>query len=226
MRSNVARSSSSGTTPSITPWRCRFSAVWTPVGERLAVELLVHPRAEEADQRAGFGGRHVAERAPRREHPAGRRMPQVHQVRQVRLLVQLDGGGDLDHLQERDRALLHAGAARTRRRHQRQPLGGRAFHGRGDALGGGHADRPGQEVELAGDDGDPTPEHRALAGQHRFVEAGRRPGVGQFAARRTASGWTSSGALSQLTNEPSSSTASRSSTAPIRLTEQGYPAAR
>ncbi|CAG6929621.1 hypothetical protein PICSAR10_04043 [Mycobacterium avium subsp. paratuberculosis] len=31
-RSSVRRSSSSGTTPSITPCRCRFSAVWTPSG--------------------------------------------------------------------------------------------------------------------------------------------------------------------------------------------------
>ena len=51
----------------------------------------------------------------------------------------------------------------------------------GDPLGRGHPDRAGQEVELAGHDGDPAPEHRALAGQHRFVEAGRRRGGGQFA---------------------------------------------
>ena len=54
--------------------------------------------------------------------------------------------------------------------------------GRGDALGGGHADRPGQEVELAGDDGDPPAEHRALAGEDRFVESRSRPGLGQLAA--------------------------------------------
>ena len=77
-------------------------------------------------------------------------MAQVDQVGQVRLLVQRDGRGDLDHLQERDGALLHAGAARARRRQQRQPFGGRALHGGGDALGRGHADRAGQEVELAG----------------------------------------------------------------------------
>ncbi len=31
-RSSVERSSSIGTTPSITPCRCRFSAVWMPAG--------------------------------------------------------------------------------------------------------------------------------------------------------------------------------------------------
>ena len=54
----------------------------------------------------------------------------------MRLFVQSDGGGDLDHLQERDRAFLHAGAARTRRCQQRQSLGRRALHGGGDAFGG------------------------------------------------------------------------------------------
>ena len=114
----------------MTPCRCRFSAVCTPGGKRLAVELLVDPRAEEPDQRARLGGGDVAQRTPRREHPAGGRVAQVHQVGQMRLLVQADGRGDLDHLQERDGALLHAGAARTRRRQQRQPLGGRALRPR------------------------------------------------------------------------------------------------
>ena len=112
-RSRVRRSPSSGTTPSMTPCRCRFSAVCTPGRKRLAVQLLVDPRTQETDQRARLGDRDVAERTPRREHPAGRRMAQVHQIGQVRLLVQCDGGGDLDHLQERDGALLHAGAARN-----------------------------------------------------------------------------------------------------------------
>ncbi len=99
----------------------------------------------------------------------------------MRLLVQFDGGRDLDHLQERDGALLHASAARTRRGHQRQAFHRRALDRRGDPLRRSHPDRTGQEVELAGHHGDPPPEHRALAGQHRFVEAGRCRGGGQLA---------------------------------------------
>ena len=44
--------------------------------------------------------------------------------------------------------------------------------------------------------------------------------------RYSSSASTSRGAMSQLANEPSSSTASRSATAPIRLTQQGYRAPR
>ena len=108
-------------------------------------------------------------------------MAQVHQIGQVRALVQFDGRRDLDHLQERDGALLHAGAARARRRQQRQSLGRRPLHGGGDPLRGRHADRPGQEVELAGHQRDAAAEHRALAGHHGFVQAGGGLRLGQLA---------------------------------------------
>ena len=52
--------------------------------ERLAVQLFVDPRTEETDQRARLRDRDVAERTPRCEHPAGGRMPQIHQIGQVR----------------------------------------------------------------------------------------------------------------------------------------------
>ena len=55
-------------------------------------------------------------------------------------------------------------------------------HRRGDPLGGGHADRAGQEVELAGHHGDAPAEDAALAGEHRFVETGSGRGLGQLAA--------------------------------------------
>ena len=177
--------------------------------ERFAVELLVDPRTEETDQRARLGDGDVAQRAPRREHPAGRRVAQVDQIGQVGLLVQGDGRGDLDHLQERDGALLHPGATGARRRQQRQPLGGGALDRGGDPLGRGDPDRAGQEVELADHHRHPAPEHPALAGQHRLVEARWRPGLGQFAGVGLV-GVDASGAVSQLTNDPSSSTASRS----------------
>ena len=91
----------------------------------------------------------------------------------MRALVQLDGRGDLHHLQERDRALLHAGAARARRRQQRQPFGGRPLDGHGDPLGRRHPDRAGEEVELARHHRDPPAEDAALPGDDRFVQAGR-----------------------------------------------------
>ena len=56
--------------------------------ERFAVEQFVDPGPEEADQGAGLGEGDMAQRAPRREDPAGGGVAQVHQVRQVRLFVQ------------------------------------------------------------------------------------------------------------------------------------------
>ena len=97
------------------------------------------------------------------------------------LLVQPHGRGDLHHLQKRDRALLHAGAARARRGQQRQPLGGGALHGGGDPFGGRHPDRPGEEVELADHHRHPASEYAPLAGQHRFVPAGGGSGFGELA---------------------------------------------
>ena len=111
-------------------------------------------------------------------------MPQVDEVGQPGLLVRRDRRGDLHHLHERDGALLHPGAAGDRRGEQRQPLGGRALDGAHQPLGGGDADRAGQEPELAGHHRHPPPAHQALAGDHRLVEPGplraRRP-----ARRRT-----------------------------------------
>ncbi len=149
--------------------------------ERFAVQVLVHPRAEEADQRARLGGGDVPERTPRREHAAGGRVTQVHQVGQMSLFVQLDGGGDLDHLQERDGALLHARSARARRRQQRQALGCGFRHRGGDPLGCGHPDGSGEEIEFADDDGHTAAEDRAFAGQHGFVEPGQGLRFCQFA---------------------------------------------
>jgi len=80
---------------------------------------------------------------------------------------------------------------------------------------GRNADRSGKEVELARHQRDASAEHPAYAGHDGFVKAGAA-----FAA--ASSRWyasvvsTSSGGVSQLRNEPSSSTESRSCRAPIR----------
>ena len=148
--------------------------------ECFAVKQFVHPGAQKPDKGARLGEGDMAQRAPRRENPAGGGVAQVDQVRQVCLLVQSHGRGDLHHLQKRHRALLHAGAARTRRGQQRQPLGGGALHGGGDPFGGRHPDRPGEEVELADHHRYPAAEYASLAGQHRFVPAGGALGVGEL----------------------------------------------
>jgi hypothetical protein len=54
-------------------------------------------------------------------------MPQVDQVGQMSGLVRGDRRGDLHHLQERDGAFLHAGAAGGGRGNYRQALGGGPF---------------------------------------------------------------------------------------------------
>lgn len=186
-----------------------------PGGKRFAVELLVDARAQETDQRAGLGDGDVSQRAPRREHPAGGRIAQVDQVGQVCLLVQGDGCGDLDHLQECDCAFLHAGAAGARRRQQRQPLRRCTLHRGGDPFGRRHTDRAAEEAEFTDHHRYAATEDPALSGQHRLVDAGSGPGGGQLASVGLEVG-TGVGAVSQLTNDPSSSTASRSLSSPMR----------
>ncbi len=183
----------------------------------LVVQQLVHPRTEKPDQGAWLGHGDVAQRSPRRKDAAGGRIAQVDQVGEMRLPVQLDGRGDLHHLQKRDRALLHAGAAGARRRQQRQPLGSRALHSGGDPFGGGHADRAGEEAEVADHHRDPPSKHAPFARRYRLVAAAGGASVGQFARIASDTG-TGTGSISQLTKEPSSSTASRSWSVVIRLT--------
>ena len=150
------------------------------VGERCVVQGLVHPGAEEPDQRARLSQGDMAERGPGREHPAGGGVPQVDEIGQMGGLVRGHRGGDLDHLQEGDRALLHAGAAGGGQGDEGQSPGRGPFGGRGQALPGGHPDRPAQETELAGGHGHPVTADPALAGDHRFIQAGPFPGRGQI----------------------------------------------
>jgi hypothetical protein len=143
-----------------------------PCGERLVVERLVHARAEEADERARLRHRDVSERAPRRHDATGRGVAEVHEIGEARGLVRRDGGGDLHHLHEGDRALLHPGATGHGCGEQREALGGGALDRGDEALRGRDADRPGEEAELAGHHDDAPAPHEALAGDHGLVEAG------------------------------------------------------
>ena len=140
--------------------------------ERPAVERLVDLRAEEADQRAGLGDGHVPERAPRGVDAAGRGVAQVHEVGQAGGPVLHQRAGDLGHPHEGGRALLHAGAARRGAGQQRQALGGGAAYGCGDPVGGGAADRAGEEAELVDHDRHRPAADLAAAGEHGLVGAG------------------------------------------------------
>jgi hypothetical protein len=74
-------------------------------------------------------------------------MAQVDQIGQPGAAVGGDDGRDLDHLHERDGALLHAGAARHQSREQRQALSRRSLDGQHHTFGSGDADRSGEEAD-------------------------------------------------------------------------------
>ena len=148
--------------------------------ERRAVEGLVDPGSEEAEQGSGFGGGDVAEGSPRGHDASRGGVPQVDQVGQPGLSVGPDGRADLHHGQERDGSFLHAGAARGRPGEQGQALTGGPFDGVDDPFRRGLADGAGEEPELADDHRDPAAADEAFAGEDGFVHAGLCPGGGQF----------------------------------------------
>jgi hypothetical protein len=97
-----------------------------------------------------------------------------------------DRGGDLDHLQESERAFLHAGAAGGRRDDQWQAFAGGPLDGERQPLARRAANRPAEEAELARCRRHPVPAQPAFAGDHQLVESGGRPrprktgGIGRF----------------------------------------------
>ena len=80
-----------------------------------------------------------------------------------------DGRRDLDHLQERDRPLLHPGPPRRRCSEQREPLLCGSLDGADETSGGRHADRPAEEAELASQNGDAATGDPSLAGGDSLV---------------------------------------------------------
>lgn len=145
-RCSVARRSSSATTPSITPWRCRFSAVCTPAGNGWSYSNS-YTRGPRNPIRAPGSATVTWPSEPQDAKTLPWSDCAGRPGREVGLPVQFDSRGNLDHLQERDRALLHAGTAGARRRQQRQPFGRRALHRSGDPFGRGHADRAARNVK-------------------------------------------------------------------------------
>jgi len=129
--------------------------------------------------------------------------------------------GDLDHLQKRDRAFLHPGAPGTSG--DASQAVSRSAVARctacGDPLGrGGPPDRTAEEVRTRRP---PRPPAARTPGPRRSATDSSRPRL-RGLARRPAHGRTTrssappGAAVSQLVNDPSSSTASRSSSVPIR----------
>jgi hypothetical protein len=86
---------------------------------------------------------------------------------------------DGHHLDERPRALLHAGAPGGRGGEQRQSLGDRPLDGAQQPVRGHDVDGTAEEAELAGHHGDAPAGDRALAGDDRLVRARARPGPRQ-----------------------------------------------
>jgi hypothetical protein len=147
--------------------------------ERLTVQGLIDPRPQKADQRPRLGRGHMPERPPGGQHPPGGRMPQVDQVGQPGRPVVGDRRRRLDHLQERDRALLEAGPAGGRRRDQRQALPGGPLDRTDQPLAGGDADRAGEEPEFGGDDRHLAVAQPAHPGEDGLVQPRPLPCPGQ-----------------------------------------------
>ena len=150
------------TTASMTPLAARFSAVCTPAGNGSPFRASKTLGPRKPTSAPGSATVTCAERPPGGVDATRGRVPQVDQVRQAGRPVRHQRPGDLDHLDEGRRALLHAGAAGGGGGQQRQALGRGPAH-RGDDPGcGGPADRAREEAELVDDD-----RHRAAARRGR-----------------------------------------------------------
>ena len=192
--------------------------------ERPAVELFVDPRPEGKPTSAPGSATVTWPSEPQdAKTPPVVGWRRVHQVRQMRPLVQADGGGDLTICRNATVPSLHPGAARAGRCQQRQFLRGGAFDGGGDPFGGGHPDRSGEEVELAGDHRHRPARYRARPGEDGIRRGRWRLGRRPAHWRTSGSARTSTGVVSQLTNDPGVQGPRRAAgPALMRLTGRAY----
>ena len=146
------------------------------------MQRLEHPRAEEADARAGLGVGDVAERSPRGEDAAEGGAAQPDEVGQSRPPVGGERRGDGRHLDEGGGALLHPGPARHRARQQRQPLPGGPADRLGQQPGRLEPDRAAEEGELTGHDGDAAAAQQPLADDDGLAGPGLLPRRGELGA--------------------------------------------
>ena len=115
------------------------------LGELLLDGVANHALAREADERMGLREDDVALHGERRGDAARRRVGDDRDVGQAALGQTRKRAGHLRHLHERRQALLHARAARSGERHDRQSLVGRAAHEARHLLADGRAHRPHEE---------------------------------------------------------------------------------
>ena len=165
----VATRSLRSTMRSQKPCSSRNSERWKPAGSFLVRGLLDHARAGKGHERARLGEDDVALHGKARSDAAGGGVGEHGQVEQARLGVAPNGRGDLGHLHERGRALLHAGAAGDREAHDRQAELGGALEGPRDLLAHDRAHRAHHEVGVHEEEGAVVAAHRAPPADHGVV---------------------------------------------------------
>ena len=163
------------------PCAARFSAVCTPVGERLAVQAPRRPCGPRKPISApGSATVTCASEPQEAKTPPVVGCRRYDEVGQAGCPVVHQRARDLDHLHERRGALLHAGAAGGGGGQQRDALGGGPADRGDDPVRGGAADRAREEAELVDHDGHRTAADQATPGEHRLVDAGLLLGRAQL----------------------------------------------
>ena len=142
------------------------------VRQLLADGLLDDARAGEADQRAGLGDMHVAEHRIRGGDAAGGGIGENDDIGLARLVQLLHGDRGPRHLHQGEDALLHAGAARGGKQHERAGFFRRGLEALDHRLAGGHAERAAHEIEILHADDHGEFVELAVAELHRILEAG------------------------------------------------------
>src|SRR6266851_5849840 len=117
-------------------------------GKLLVSRLLDNPPPGKPDNRTRFSDIQVAQARERRRHAARRRIAHYRNVRQSRLADSRDRRRYLRHLHQRQRALLHAGAARRREDHDWQPPFECAVEQSRKLFAHGHAHAAAHEAEI------------------------------------------------------------------------------
>jgi hypothetical protein len=143
-------------------------------------DLLDHPRAGEADQRALLGDQHVAHAGVAGRHAAQGRVGQDGDVRHAGRAELRQGRDRLGHLHQREDALVHARAAGRIDRHQRRAAGQRALGGAGDLLAHDAAHAGGHEAKVEHDQLQRQAVEARAAADGRLAFAGPGAGLDQL----------------------------------------------
>ena len=114
----------------------------------LADGLLDHPRAGEADERAGLGDVNVAEHAVGGGHAARGGIGEHDDIGLLGFAQHLHGDDGARHLHQRQDAFLHARAARGDEHDERGALLHRGLDAGDHGLPGRHPERAAHEIEV------------------------------------------------------------------------------